>query len=143
MWINEAVTAGARRAVACQEVSLSLRTWQQRQENGRPVAVRPAPANSLSAEEELQIRETCHQPEYASLPPSQIVPRLTDKGIYLASESTFYRVLRQHGEVHHRGQKRRSERITPPLTYTATRPRQVWTLPGCRRWCVDAGTICT
>lgn len=124
------MTAGARRAVACREVSLSLRTWrrwQQCPEDGRPVAVRPAPANSLSAEEELQIRETCHQPEYASLPPSQIVPRLADKGIYLASESTFYRVLRRHGEVHHRGRKRRSERITPPRTYTATRPRQVWT----------------
>jgi hypothetical protein len=31
-------------------------------------------------EEEQQIRAMCHQPEYASLPPSQIVPRLTESG---------------------------------------------------------------
>ncbi|HHN6585555.1 TPA: IS3 family transposase, partial [Escherichia coli] len=42
------------------------------------------------------------------------------------SESTFYRVLRRHGEVHHRGRARRTERVTPPRTYTATGPRQVW-----------------
>lgn len=29
--------------------------------------------------------------------------RLADKGIYLASESTFYRILRRSGEVHRRG----------------------------------------
>ncbi|PSH11010.1 hypothetical protein B7R75_21775, partial [Yersinia pseudotuberculosis] len=28
-WINEAVAAGARRAVACREVELSVRTWQR------------------------------------------------------------------------------------------------------------------
>lgn len=124
------MAAGARRAVACREVNLSLRTWRRWQrspEDGRPAAVRPAPANRLSAEEEAQIRNTCHKPEYASLPPSQIVPRLADKGIYLASESTFYRILRRCGEVHHRGRKRRAERVTPPRTYTATGPRQVWT----------------
>ncbi|KAB8312909.1 helix-turn-helix domain-containing protein [Erwinia endophytica] len=105
LWINEAVAAGARCAVACWEVSLSLRTWrrwQKHHEDGRTTAVRPVPVNRLSAEEERQIREVCHQPVYASLPPSQIVPRLADSGIYLASESTFYRVLRRHGEVHHR-----------------------------------------
>ncbi len=64
------------------------------------------PANRLTPEEERQILAVCHQPEYASLPLSQIVPRLADHGVYLACESTFYRVLRRHGEVHHRGRKR-------------------------------------
>lgn len=31
----------------------------------------------------------CNQPEYQSLPPSQIVPRLADEGEYPASESSF------------------------------------------------------
>ncbi|ERK15265.1 hypothetical protein NGK83_13750 [Serratia fonticola] len=42
------------------------------------MAIRPAPANRLSVEEEQQIRAACHHLEYASLPPSQIVPRLAD-----------------------------------------------------------------
>ena len=90
--------AGARLIVACREVNLSLRTWRRWQKipyDRRLDAARPVPFNRLNMEEEKQIRAICHQPEYASLPPSQIVPRLADKGIYLASESTFYRVLRR------------------------------------------------
>ena len=116
--------------MACHEVELSVRTWQRWQkspEDRRATAIRPAPANRLSVEEEQQIRAVCHQPEYASLPPSQIVPRLADKGVYLASESTFYRVLRRHGEVHHRGRRLRPNRVKPPTTFTASGPCQVWT----------------
>ncbi|WP_440864286.1 hypothetical protein [Symbiopectobacterium purcellii] len=45
----------------------------------------------------------CHEPRFASLPPSQIVPVLADEKRYIASESTFYRVLRRAGETTHRG----------------------------------------
>lgn len=123
------MSSGARLAVACREVELSLRTWRRWQRSPcdrRPDAARPAPANRLSPDEETQIRTVCHQPEYAGLPPSQIVPMLADKGIYLASESTFYRVLRRHGEVHHRGRQRRAHKVTAPTTFTATAPYQVW-----------------
>lgn len=33
-------------------------------------------------------------PEFADLPPSQIVAKLANKGIYLDSESTIYKILR-------------------------------------------------
>ncbi|WP_457810181.1 IS3 family transposase [Providencia rustigianii] len=128
-WINEAVSSGARLAVACREVQLSLRTWRRWQispSDGRPGAVRPVPVNKLSPEEEKQILTVCHQPEYASLPPSQIVPKLADKGIYLAGESTFYRVLRRHGELHHRGRQQRPKKVPVPTTFTASGPCQVW-----------------
>lgn len=138
------MAAGARREVACREVELSVRTWQRWQkspEDQRATAIRPVSGNRLSVEEEQQIRAVCHQTEYASLPPSQIVPRLADKGIYLASESTFYRVLRRHGEVHHRGRRLRPTRVKAPTTFTASGPCQVWTwditwLPSvvCGRW---------
>ncbi|WP_330983936.1 MULTISPECIES: helix-turn-helix domain-containing protein, partial [Enterobacterales] len=100
--------------MACREVELSERTWQRWQkspEDRRTTVIRPEPTNRLSVEEEQQIRAVCHQPEYASLPPSQIVPRLADKGIYLASESTFYRVLRRSGEVHLRGRQAKPSRV--------------------------------
>ena len=66
-----------------------------------------------------------NQAEFRSLPPSQIVPALADQDIYLASESTIYRVLKYHNSQHHRG---RSKKPTPrPLsTHCATSPNQVW-----------------
>jgi hypothetical protein len=44
-----------------------------------------------------------NQPEFKSLPPSQIVPRLDDQGTYIASESTFYRVMHKYNQQYHHG----------------------------------------
>ena len=132
IWINEAVASGARLTIACREVNISLRTWRRWQDtprDRRPEAIRPVPVNRLSPEEENRIRDICHESEYASLPPSQIVPRLADKGIYLASESTIYRILRRSGEVHSRGRQVRQQKVAAPTTYTATSP--------CETWCRD------
>jgi len=65
-------------------------------------------------------------PSYASLPPSQIVPSLADQGIYLASESSFYRVLREAGQLKNRG-KANPRTVEKPKPYVATGPNQVWT----------------
>lgn len=81
--IDETVEAGARRHKACEILGLSLRTlqrWQIRPEDGRAEAVRPEPSNKLSEEEREEILNVINQPEYASLPPTQIVPRLADQG---------------------------------------------------------------
>lgn len=124
--------SGARLSVACREVNISLHTWRRWQHSPRdqrPEAVRPVPFNRLSLEEENRIRDICHESEYASLSPSQIVPRLADKGLYLASESTFYRVLRRSGEVHRRGRQARRQKVAAPKTFTATGP--------CETWCWD------
>ncbi|AOA57108.1 IS3 family transposase [Acinetobacter larvae] len=115
--------------MALKEVNLSLRTWrrwQKSSEDRRTTVIRPTPVNRLSIEEEQQILEICHQPRYAELPPSQIVPRLADQGIYIASESTFYRVLRRHGEIHHRGRQHKPRNIKPPTTFKAHTSCQVW-----------------
>nr|WP_095833363.1 IS3 family transposase [Brenneria goodwinii] len=129
-WIREAMNQGARLVPACREVNISLRTWKRwhrQAEDRRPIAVRPTPGNKLTLAEEQQVLAVCNQPEYASLPPAQIVPRLADNGIYLASESTFYRILRRHGQVHHRGRSRAPVTLSKPTSYHATAPRQVWT----------------
>jgi putative transposase len=70
--------------------------------------------------------ETCHQPEYASLPPSQIVPRLADPGESLASEPTFYRLLGEADEQHHRGHRRAPREPRPIATHCAKGPCEVW-----------------
>ena len=59
----------------------------------RPLASRPVPANKISEQETQVILAVSNEPQYASLPPSQLVPTLLDEGIYLASEASFYRIL--------------------------------------------------
>lgn len=93
------------------------------------------PANQLSAEERAAVLALCHEPPYASLPPGQIVPRLADEGQYLASEATFYRILREAEEQHPRGRARAPRPATDPPRLCAQAPCQVWTwdiswLPG-------------
>lgn len=129
--IREAVQAGAREVMACKELGITQRTLQrwrrgdQTREDQRPHAKRKAPSNKLSASEQQQIIEVINQPEYKSLPPSQIVPRLADEGTYIASESTFYRVMHKHQLQHHRGRSRKPT-SKPVTSHCATKPNQVW-----------------
>jgi hypothetical protein len=63
---------------------------------------------------------------FASTPPARIVPALADEGIYVASEASFHRVLRDHGQMQRRGQARPPRSAGPPSTHVATGPGQVW-----------------
>jgi putative transposase len=131
--INEAITAGARQAKACAELEISDRTLRRWTKDGqmhvdqRPLVRRPEPANKLSAAERAAVLEVCNSTEFASLPPSQIVPKLADQGRYLASESSFYRILRADGQQHHRGRAKPPMRRKPPASYKASAPCEVWT----------------
>jgi transposase InsO family protein len=62
---------------------------------------------------------------FAETPPARIAPALADEGLYIASEASFHRVLRDHGQMNRRGRARpRTSR--PPTTHIATRPGEVW-----------------
>ena len=131
--INDAVTAGARRAKTCAELEISDRTLRRWTKDGqihpdqRPLVLRPEPANKLSAAERAAVLDVCNSTEFSSLPPSQIVPKLADQGRYLASESSFYRILRANGQQHHRGRAKPPVRRKPPTSYKASAPCEVWT----------------
>ena len=130
--IDEAVKAGASKKKACRELEISARTyrrWTQSghvKADGRPEAQRPAPANKLKPEERQQILNTCNEAAYQSLPPSQIVPALADKATYIASESSFYRVLKEADQRHRRGKAQAPKKVAKPTAYKATGPNQVW-----------------
>lgn len=132
-WVEEAMSQGASKTRACQEIDISIRTLQRWKPVGseqirvdqRPSALRTAPANKLSPKECQNILSVCNQESYAHLPPSQIVPKLADKGEYLASESTFYRVLRKAGQLAHRGRSQAPRH--KPKALVAQEPNQVWT----------------
>ncbi len=88
------------------------------------------PANKLSEEEREQIIAVANSEEFAHLPPSQMVPQLADRGEYIASELTFYRVLRAAGQLQHR-QAAVPLRRTNPGRWRRMRPTRstVGTLP--------------
>ena len=92
----------------------------------RPAAPRPLAAHALSAEERAAVLQVANEPRFADLPPARIVPMLADEGTYLASESTFARILREHGQAQHRGRAKAPRKTRPPTTHVATAPRQVW-----------------
>ncbi len=129
--ITEAMEAGARKQLACDELNISTRTFDRWRsfktplEDQRPCAVRPEPANKLKPEEEQAVLELLNSKSYRSSPPSQIVPSLADQGIYMASESTMYRVLRRHSQLTHRGRAKEPQ-SKPLASHCATGPNQVW-----------------
>lgn len=130
--VNEAVASGARLTKACELIGLHIRTYQrwfdgqEVKSDQRPKAVRPEPVNKLSSIERQQIIDCCNSPEFSHLPPSQIVPKLADKGHYMASESTFYRILKSEKQLQHRGHSKPRNPHKKPTSYTATKPNQIW-----------------
>jgi putative transposase len=126
--IDEAVRNGARQERACEELGLSGRTlqrWRHQPEDRRPDAARPVPANRLSEAQRQAVLDAANRPGYESLTPHQIVPKLADEGLYLASESTFYRVLKAADLGHRRG-RAQSARPRTLTTHRADGPNQVW-----------------
>jgi len=138
--IDEAVLSGAAKYKACTELGITIRTYQRWmfaghiKSDGRPDSVRPMPKNKLWLAERKQLVDTMNSDAYKSLPASQMVPALADEGIYLASESTCYRVLHEEKLQHRRGRGQINDRKVA-TTHSATGPNQLWSwditwLPG-------------
>lgn len=132
--IEECTNAGARQSHACSTIGLSARTLQ-RWQNGaqqktvqgdqRPMRIQ-TPGNALSPVECERILKLVNSPEFAHLPPTQIVPILADQGHYLASESSMYRVLRKARQLTHRGSDRSAQKRGKPRALCATAPNQIF-----------------
>ena len=131
--IESAHAAGARLRLACEVAGITVRTlqrWKARDGlvigDRRPCAERPTPSHALSEQERERILAVANEPRFAALPPARIVPMLADENVYIASESSFQRVLRAHGQNRHRGRSRAPAPSRAPTTHVATEPGQVW-----------------
>ena len=137
--VAEAVVAGARQDRACAVIALSPRTlqrWQRDRSRGdqRPLRLQ-VPKNGLNPLERERLLAVVNSAEFGHLPPSQIVPRLADRGQYIASESTMYRVLKAENQLKHRGTERPPQKRHKPRALRATAPCQLFSwdityLPG-------------
>jgi len=130
--IEETREAGARLSQACRVLEISARSLQRWREDGelkadgrQAAGAQREPSNKLSEQERRQILDTANEPEFAHMPPSQIVPTLADRSLYIASESSFYRVLREANQLAHRGKAKPPTRRRPqPLQASAA--NQLW-----------------
>lgn len=128
--INDACKAGAKQKAACEILGISSKTiqrWNCKKDlkdkrNDR----KTCPHNKLSNEERSLLLQLVNEPEYAALSPAQIVPSLADKGLYLASESTFYRILKEEKQLEHRHISK-PRTLHKPKALRATGPNQIYT----------------
>jgi putative transposase len=128
--VSQAITAGARQDRACGAIGLSERTLQRWQHeplcgDQRPTRVQ-TPKNRLSEQERQQVLAVANSEEFGHLAPSQIVPRLADGGQYVASESTFHRVLKAAHQLGHRSPERPKQKRSKPRALCATAPNQLF-----------------
>ncbi len=128
--ITEACDSGARQAKACNIIGISAKTFQrwsqsEDQKDGR-IELSHVPVNKLTEHERQLIIATANEEKYCALSPSKIVPLLADEGRYIASESSFSRVLKAEKQLKHRAKSKPVRVIKKPRALTATAPNQVY-----------------
>ncbi len=127
--IKEATAAGARIHKACEALEISTSTferWRHGNISDSRKECSKVVARKLSKEEEARIIEISCSTEYKDDNPYKIHASLLSKGIYIASVSSFYRVLKKNRLIHHRGNTRPGTSHSKPPERVATGPNQVW-----------------
>lgn len=128
--VAEAQTAGARLEKACELLGLSVRTVERWRRNPDAEDARQGPRrqahNALSALEQARVIALMTSPENAGISPKQLVPKLADEGIYLASESTMYRLRRRFELQETKRQPSRTHVTRSTTVHKANGPNQVW-----------------
>lgn len=115
---------------ACRVVGISARTierWRHAPQAGDGrCGPQRRPNNSLTPTEEAQLISVLTSRRYAGLSPKQLVPQLADEGLYLASESTMYRLQRKHGLRKKRPSVSRTHVTRACTVHQASGPNRVW-----------------
>lgn len=127
--IREAVTTGARKSKACETIEISLRTyerWEKDCSQDRRKGASKRVYRKLSSEERQEVLDISCNDRFKDLTPHEIVPILAEEGCYIASESTFYRILREKRLINHRGNNKPKSKTGRPPELKATGPNRVW-----------------
>lgn len=122
---------------ACKATGFSRATWYRR---GKPHCT-PRPRRSgreLSSEERQLVRDILHEDRFVDKAPAEVYATLLDKGQYVCSIRTMYRILKADGELRERRNQRRHPTYRKP-ELLAERPNEVWSwditrLLGPQKW---------
>jgi putative transposase len=127
--VRESVSKGCRKCLACKDIGINVRTLQRWKSLDMLVDKRQLvdkkPANRLTNLEKNTMLEILNSKEFRDQNPWEIVAALADNGIYIASESSFYRIMRKENLLGHRS-KSRPALHKKPEGFVATGPNQVW-----------------
>jgi len=127
--VSEAVSQGCRQIKACEVVGISAKTYQRwilkpnlgDQRRGPKIE----PANKLTVKERERIISVSLEKDFMNLSPRQIVPLLADRGEYVGSESSFYRILAEEKLLQHRGRSK-PKQTNRPVPYEAISSNQLY-----------------
>lgn len=126
--IDIANSDGCRISEACKSIGIDKRTyerWRKDPSGDQRCGPKTAPSNKLSKFEYQKIISIANSKTFQDKTPSQIVPLLADQGVYVASESSFYRILKAEGQNAHRSRTRPAAR-KKPKELVAKRPNQIY-----------------
>ncbi len=125
---GEALRKGARLSAISDISGISARTFQRWQKelrrDSRKGSKRFVPHKLTNEERNEIIKAACSQ-EFKDSYPSEIVAKLAEKGVYIASEATFYRVLKEERLLSHRRKSKAPVKREKPRL-KATGPDQVY-----------------
>ncbi len=129
MLCDEAIASGARQHKACDIIGISPKTiqrWKKPTElhsDGRQTR-EFIPFNKISPAVRQKILSVVNTTEFCTMTPNQIVPILAERGVYIASERTFYRVLNEEKQLQHRQKSNPGTQRYKPEAHCATEPGQ-------------------
>jgi len=112
----------------CHYLNISPRTiqnWKRKGLNDMRKGAAKKVHNKLTSEEEDKIKGILSLDRFVDLPPHAIIPVLAQEGEYIASESTFYRIMRKSGMLNDRRDQKAS-RKSEQIEIKATGPDQLW-----------------
>ncbi len=127
--IDEAMQSGAQKSKSCKTLEIPIRTlgrWENDHIGDKRIFVKNIPSNKLKQKEIDKIISVCCSERFKDLTPNEIVPILAEEGVYLASESTYYRILRQKDLLSHRSESKPAKNRHKPDELKATGPDQIW-----------------
>jgi putative transposase len=114
---------------ACKAVGEAQARWYRRHRQSPPAVpperVRGGQPRALSEAERVRVREVLNSAEHVDQAPATVYAELLDQGIYLASVSSMYRVLRAHDEVRERRRQATHPAAKKP-ELLAEAPNRVW-----------------
>jgi putative transposase len=127
--IATAIAQGCRQAKACQIVGITAKTLQR-------WAVKPilgdqrqgpttTPANKFTVEERAKVISVSTEKNFVNMSPHKIVPTLADRGEYIGSESSFYRILAEEKLLQHRG-RAKPKQVARPIACETTKPNELF-----------------
>lgn len=111
--------------VALGVVRATFYRWRNSQTKEPSLSERKSPNRALSADERQHVLDTLNSEEFVDLSPPQVYAHLLEKGEYLCSIRTMYRILRENRMVRERRNQRQHPTYKKP-ELLADGPNQLW-----------------